>query len=71
MGFPYIPEAVFSFFCQTVNKHLHFSHIEVTLIIKGNQFVGFDSVACCVYNFYSGTLYTTGITKFWPLPLEQ
>ena len=31
----------------------------------------FDSVACCVYNFYSGTFHTTGITEFWPLPLEQ
>ena len=38
MGFPYIPEAVFSF-CQSLNKHLHFSQIEVTLIIKGNRFV--------------------------------
>ena len=40
MGSPYIPEAVFSFFCQTVNEHLHFSPIEVTLIIKVNRFVG-------------------------------
>ena len=38
MGFPYIPEAVSSF-CQGVSKHLHFSHIEVTLIIKGDQFL--------------------------------
>ena len=27
-------------FCQSVEKHLHFLHIEVTLIIKGNRFVG-------------------------------
>ena len=26
-------------FCQSVNKHLHFSSIEVTLIIKVNRFV--------------------------------
>ena len=39
MGFPYIPEAV-SIFCQSVNKHVNFSHIEVTLIIKSNRFVG-------------------------------
>ena len=39
MGFSYIPESVLVF-CQTVSKHLHFSHIEVTLIIKGNRFVG-------------------------------
>ena len=39
MGFPYIPEAVFSF-CKGVDKHFHFSHIEVTLIIKSNRFVG-------------------------------
>ena len=31
----------------------------------------FGSVACCVYNFYSGTLHTTVITEFRPLPLEQ
>ena len=24
-----------------------------------------------MYNFYSGTSYTTGITEFWSLPLEQ
>ena len=27
-------------FCQSVDKHLHFSHIEVTLFIKGNRSVG-------------------------------
>ena len=27
-------------FCQSVDKNLYFSHIEVTLIIKGNRFVG-------------------------------
>ena len=26
--------------CQSVDKHLHFSHSEVTLIIKSNRFVG-------------------------------
>ena len=40
MGFPYIPEAVFSFFAKVFSKHLHLSGIEVTLIIKGNRFVG-------------------------------
>ena len=39
MGFPYIPEAVSSFL-PSVNKHLHFSHIEVILTIKSNRFVG-------------------------------
>ena len=24
-----------------------------------------------MYNFCSGTWHTTGITEFWPLPLEQ
>ena len=36
MGFPYIPDDVFSFFFGSVNEHLNFSHIEVILIIKGN-----------------------------------
>ena len=27
-------------FCQSVDKHFHFSHIEVTLIIKSDRFVG-------------------------------
>ena len=24
-------------FCRTVNKHLHFSHIDFTLIVKGGE----------------------------------
>ena len=36
----HIFQKLFLVFCQSVNKNLHFSHIEVTLIIKGNQFVG-------------------------------
>ena len=68
MGFPYIFQKLsLVFFCQSVNEHLHLSHVKVTLIIKGNRFVA----SLKVYNFYSGTSHTTGITDFWPLPLEQ
>ena len=31
-------------FCQSVDKHPHFSHIEVTLIIKSDRFVGSSTV---------------------------
>ena len=37
---PHIFQKLSLVFCQSVNKHLHFSHIEVTLIIKGNRVVG-------------------------------
>ena len=36
----YIFQKLSLVFCQSVDKHFHFSHIEVTLIIKGNRFVG-------------------------------
>ena len=39
-------------FCQSVNKHLHLSHIKVTLIIKGNRFVGSSivlHVVCTIF----------------------
>ena len=51
MGFPYIPEAALVF-CQSVNKHLHFSHTEVTLIIKSKRFVGSSivwHVVCTIF----------------------
>ena len=71
MGFPYITDVVFSVLptCyQTSSFFTHWghSHYKVPLIIGQ-----FASVACCVYNFYSGTWYRTWITEFWPPPLEQ
>ena len=36
-------------FCQTVNKHLHFSHIEATLIIKGDRYC---SMLCVQFLFW-------------------
>ena len=73
MGFPYIQNAVFSFFAKVLKKHLHFSHFEVTPLNHKGQFIcgQFDNVACCMYNFYSGTSQATGIMEFWSLLLEQ
>ena len=39
-------------FCRSVDKHLHFSHIEVTLIMKSNRFVGSSivyHVVCIIF----------------------
>ena len=70
-GIPVYSRSCLWFFCQSVEKYLHFLHIEVTPIIKGNQIFGqFDSVASCVYNFESGTSHTTRTTEFSPLPHE-
>ena len=49
MGLPYIPHAVFDFFCQNVKKHLHFCHSDH----KGKLICGqLDSVACLFYVKY-------------------
>ena len=72
MGFPYITDVVFSVLptCyQTSSFFIHWGHSRYKVPLIIGQFA---SVACCVYNFHSGTWHRTWITEFWPSPpLEQ
>ena len=56
---------------QIASKHLHFSHIEVTLIIKGYWFLSSLILWQVVCKSFSGTWHSTRITEFWSPPLKQ